>query len=84
MKFETAVAGEWVQPRKRGYKMMCCDCGLVHVMDFRHVIRGAGNRAIETKGGKIQFRVWMDNRSTAVARRWKIKKGELTVTVTKP
>lgn len=26
---------EWVQPVVRGYKMQCCDCGLIHVLDFR-------------------------------------------------
>ena len=25
----------WVQPVERGYLMACCDCGLVHRMDFR-------------------------------------------------
>ena len=27
-------AGEWVWPKMRGYKMECCDCGLIHEMDF--------------------------------------------------
>lgn len=26
---------QWIQPVKRGYLMACCDCGLVHRMDFR-------------------------------------------------
>lgn len=26
---------DWIQPVKHGYKMQCCDCGLVHTMDFR-------------------------------------------------
>lgn len=25
----------WVQPVKRGYLLECCDCSLVHRMDFR-------------------------------------------------
>jgi len=29
--------GEWVQPILRGHLMKCCDCGLVHRMDFRLV-----------------------------------------------
>lgn len=29
----------WVQPVKRGYLLSCCDCGLVHRMDFR-IFRG--------------------------------------------
>ena len=35
-KFMTKVKnGEWVQPTRKGYKMQCCDCGLVHIIDFR-------------------------------------------------
>ena len=25
----------WVQPVERNYPMSCCDCGLVHRMEFR-------------------------------------------------
>jgi hypothetical protein len=28
-------AGEWIQPISKGYRMICCDCGLAHLMDFR-------------------------------------------------
>ena len=28
-------AGEWVQPITEGYRMACCDCDLVHLVDFR-------------------------------------------------
>lgn len=28
---------KWTRPVMRGYKMACCDCGLVHEFDF-HVI----------------------------------------------
>ena len=38
--------GEWVQPRRKGYLMQCCDCGLAHRMNFR------------LKGGKIQFQAF--------------------------
>ena len=53
--------GDYVYPRMRGYKMMCCDCGLVHNIDFdvRHVGRGH----------QIRFRVRRNVRSTASARR---------------
>jgi hypothetical protein len=55
--FEKPRAGEWIQPVRRGYKMACCDCGLVHRMDFR------------VAGGRAQFRAFRDNRSTAMVRR---------------
>ncbi len=55
--YERPKAGEWVQPVRSGYKMACCDCGLVHNMDFR------------IKEGRAQFRVFRNNRSTALMRR---------------
>ncbi len=29
--------GEWVRPVRKGYKMAYCDCGLVHVLNFKLV-----------------------------------------------
>jgi hypothetical protein len=26
--------GEWIAPKMRGYHLACCDCGLVHKLDF--------------------------------------------------
>ena len=56
MKYYPQKDGEWMQP-KRGYKMACCDCGLVHRVEFRVV------------KGRVQFRAWRDNRATAARRR---------------
>ncbi len=47
MKYKKVFDGEWVQPVRRGYRMKCCDCGLVHVLNFRLVKYGNGK--------KIQF-----------------------------
>lgn len=63
--YYTPKANEWVQPVPRGYRLACCDCGLVHDMDFR-VIKWAGG-----KRTKVQFRVRRNNRSTAMMRRHK-------------
>jgi hypothetical protein len=57
VKYKKEIAGRWISPIRKGYKMMCCDCGLVHSIDFRVV------------GNKIQFRVFRDNRATGQARR---------------
>ncbi len=35
MKYKDEEEGEWIQPIKEGYRMSCCDCGLVHTFDFR-------------------------------------------------
>lgn len=60
MKYTKPEPGEWVQPVRRGYKLRCCDCGLVHRMDFR------------LRSGRIQFRAWRDERATGAVRRGKI------------
>lgn len=26
---------EWVKPVPKGYRIQCCDCGLVHEMEFK-------------------------------------------------
>lgn len=61
-KYDEPKAGEWVQPRRRGYKMACCDCGLVHRMNFRLVESANG-------GKSIQFQAFRDERATAAIRR---------------
>ena len=60
-KYKSTKDGEWVQPIRHRYKMMCCDCGLVHNMNFRIVRVGKRNF--------IQFQPERNYRSTAMARR---------------
>lgn len=55
-KYETPKAGEWVQPIRKGYKLACCDCCLVHRMEFR------------VRNGRAQFKAYRDNRATASMR----------------
>ena len=57
MKYHQATDGVWEQPTRHGYKLRCCDCGLVHKLDFR------------IYHGKIQFRAYRDNRATSQIRR---------------
>lgn len=54
--------GEWIQPIRKGYRVKCCDCSLVHKIDFR------------VHNGKIQFRAVRHERATAACRRAKAKK----------
>ena len=35
MKYDDPENGEWIFPIMKGYKACCCDCGLVHRMEFR-------------------------------------------------
>jgi len=67
-RYNRPEAGEWVQPVRKGYKMACCDCGLVHSIDFRVV----GN-----KRKKVQFRVFRNSRSTGQMRRHMRDRGRL-------
>ena len=64
MKYKQQFNGDWVQPIRRGYKAACCDCGLVHRLNFRIVLDKRGRRF-------IQFQVFRDERATAAKRRGK-------------
>lgn len=59
-KFKPVSEAEWVRPIKRGYKMACCDCGLVHKLNFKHIKWG--------RGRKILFQAFRDDRATASLR----------------
>ncbi len=50
---------DWIHPLP-GYKMACCDCGLVHNMEFR-----------TDDIGQINFRAARNQRSTGQMRRHK-------------
>jgi hypothetical protein len=56
-KYPKVQPGEWVQPIKKGYKMACCDCGLVHKFNFR------------IYKGRVQMQAFRDNRATGQIRR---------------
>jgi hypothetical protein len=55
--YRVIAYGEWTRPRMRNFREQCCDCGLIHRLDFRIV------------DGQIEFRTRRDDRATAVARR---------------
>lgn len=54
-KFYQVSDGEWVQPIRKDYLMKCCDCGLIHRMQFR-LIKYGGDKH------KIQLRAWRLNK----------------------
>ena len=60
MKYDEPESGEWIRPVRKGYKMSCCDCGLVHKLDFK--IYGDKRKV-------IVFRAFRDERATAQMRR---------------
>lgn len=61
-KYTRPEENEWVQPVRRNYKLACCDCGLVHELDFR------------IHKGRAQFRARRAKASTALMRRQKASK----------
>jgi hypothetical protein len=54
--------GEWIQPTPTGFLLGCCDCGLVHRLDFRIVRKG--------RRSKVQFRAY--RRRRVVKRKGKV------------
>ena len=62
MRYNKVNDGDIVRPKMSGWKLMCCDCGLVHQMKFR-VIKG-----------QVEFVAMRDYRATAAARRDHCKK----------
>lgn len=61
--YQVAKDGEWIQPVRRGYLLACCDCGLVHRVNFR------------IRKGKIQFQAFRHPQATGAYR----KKRNITV-----
>jgi len=63
---------DWIMPNQPIYKMMCCDCGLVHNIEFDIMFDEMN------KKDRPIFRVQRNNRSTSQARRHK-KNKQLTL-----
>lgn len=57
---------DWIQPVMENYKMSCCDCGLVHALDFR------------IENDRVQFRASRAVRATAAKRLWRRRQAAQT------
>ena len=55
--YDTIAYAQWTRPRMRNFREQCCDCGLIHRLDFRIV------------DGRVEFKTRRDDRATAAARR---------------
>lgn len=53
--------GEWVRPTMKMHKEQCCDCGLIHKVEYEIVSVGKGKEG-------IRYRSSRDERATAAAR----------------
>jgi hypothetical protein len=67
MKYPNYASNEWLKPAKKAFRFMCCDCSLVHEIDFRIV--DSKNKKLR----QVQIRVRRNDRATAAARRHKAK-----------
>ena len=79
VKYRTTSDGEIVVPVMDGYKMACCDCGLVHNIDFKIMeekVLADGSvelRPTKKKGLAVAYRPERNVRSTAQLRRHRHK-----------
>jgi hypothetical protein len=72
---------EEIYPIMRGYKLACCDCGLVHDIEY-NVVKVSRRykdgsfevEVLDPKKYRVEFRVRRNARSTAMIRRWKMPK----------
>lgn len=60
------VEGEWIEPAKKGFIDQCCDCHLVHVIDFAVVDSRTKEKIPHAT---VQFKLRVDRRKTAASRR---------------
>jgi hypothetical protein len=68
----------WVHPVMDDYRLACCDCGLVHTMDFqvvlvtkKHKDGSWSYKPLSKSKYRVMFRARRNNRSTAAHRRKK-------------
>jgi hypothetical protein len=72
--YDVVGYGEWIRPRMRDFREQCCDCGLIHRLDFRIVDEGRSARAPKGRPRpssrlRVEVRTRRDDRATAAARR---------------
>jgi hypothetical protein len=58
MSYYHITNGEWITVPKRGFKEQCCDCGLVHRLNFRTNAKG-----------QLEIQTFRDERATSAVRR---------------
>lgn len=74
---ESTGFSEWIAPTHKKYQMACCDCGLVHELQFKITREGYKNakgewNMLPTKVKKLRvlFRARRNKRATGQMRRW--------------
>jgi len=54
MRYHPVKSGEWVQPVRKNYYMKCCDCGLVHRMNFKLIKYGDNKNTIQFQAFRVK------------------------------
>lgn len=57
-KYRDSTGDEWRGIRRRGFRIACCGCGLVHRYNYR------------IRKGRLERQVFLDPRATAAIRRY--------------
>ncbi len=60
------IEGEWIEPTRKGFIEQCCDCGLVHIIDFAVIDKRTKKRVPFVA---VQFKLRVDRRKTSASRR---------------
>lgn len=57
VKYQQQKDGDWIRPVRKEYRLVCCDCGVVHRLNFR------------VRKRHIEFQAFRDDRATGQIRR---------------
>lgn len=60
--YHKLIDGEWIRPKRKGFREQCCDCAKVHDVDYRIVKSKTGNRHF------VEFKAVSNTRATRRAR----------------
>lgn len=93
-KYPGIEEGEWVYPKMKGYNFACCDCGLVHTLEFDVIVIGKTDKKTDTgldliavvpintpypeASLGIRMRAHRNNRRTGQLRRYRYKEVKKT------
>jgi hypothetical protein len=66
-KIKKAKDNEWLHPKQKGFLMGCCDCGLVHKVDFRVVVDKKGKYETELRATRApKYTAWFRKKNGIV------------------
>ena len=82
--YEHPEPGEWILPVMNGYKMRCCDCKLVHTIDFEAGRMASDGGFVPDPRLRVMIRVERDEVETERSRQLDKAKSKATKTTPVP